>query len=207
MKLNKILKLIDSNIAECTKYQWDSFGPSNIIDFNDKYDNPLGSLVVNKGGSICSLTIEKTNQKLTTIYNYVNPKLLEGYKEEYKKRGLVYGHDSVDMEDTKYIKVDSEKEILKLLAKNYKSNKNKKENILVNLSDETFNFVATQAHIKDITFNQMVAIILKETIDNISLEESLGKINKGKMNKGKMNKEKTVEPIKNIKSSQRRKIK
>lgn len=49
------------------------------------------------------------------------------------------------------------------------------ENVEVDISDETFLFIAKMAHEKNITFNQMVTEILKEQIEKESLKEELTK--------------------------------
>jgi predicted DNA-binding ribbon-helix-helix protein len=46
------------------------------------------------------------------------------------------------------------------------------ENITIELNDEEFLFIAKMAHDYDITFNQMVAKILQEQIDNGEVHNS-----------------------------------
>jgi glutaminase len=46
-----------------------------------------------------------------------------------------------------------------------------RETVEVELTDEEFNSIAKMAHERDITFNQMVGIILQEEIDRLKSQE------------------------------------
>lgn len=164
MKLDDFLKLTSNRITGGTEYFWECYGKNaRYIDFETD-DISISMVYDTKNSTGYEMTVDIGSD---VSYRWINDVFRRPLEREYKARGL-----ELDSDDY----TDCSEDVIILTAKNAlktaDSLADTRVEVPLELSDDELFQLMKMAHEKDITLNQFVEEILRETMDRMESEQS-----------------------------------
>jgi hypothetical protein len=162
MLFNQILEAISSRISNSSQFLYSCFGsnePRNY-EFVDILEKPVGSFTTDKSGKVYEVVIEMPGKD--GCYRWLDPNFKDALEQETQMRGF---DPKIAWDDVPFTDLETEEDILEKV-KAICNNEEFDDRVIVplDLSDDVFLAVAKEAHKRDITFNEMIAVILQTTI-------------------------------------------
>jgi hypothetical protein len=165
--LKQWMELSDYHITEGSDYGWQCYGPNayQLDSWNGVHGN---------GGYSFSIVFSTKTQKVYEVsmcdytnnraYRMINPKNQEKHRKEAEHKSVLANQawDDVNYVDLEVVEDFIEK--CEAIARGEKYDT--RVQVPIDLPDEQVFHLMKMAHEKDITFNQMVEIVLKEAIEH-----------------------------------------
>lgn len=168
MELSDFLELTNNRITGGSEYMWDCYGKNaRFIDFENS-DIMISMVYDTKTNKAYEMTVDiEETPDGDCAYRWVDEVYQRPLAREYKARGL-------DISSERY--TDCSEDVIILTAKNAMKTADTladtRVEVPLELSDDEIFRLMKMAHERDITLNQLVDEILRETIDRIESEES-----------------------------------
>jgi hypothetical protein len=166
MHLIDFVKAFDHKIVGGSPHLWDCFGSnSRYLDFESEY--AYGSIIFDSKNQVVYQAEvsakEDGNDGLPGPYRWVNPDYLEAYVAECKKRNV---EPFEAWDDVRYVQIDVAEDFFEKANAIFNNMPfDSRVTVPLNLDNDTILQLALEAHKRDITINQMVAIVLQNVID------------------------------------------
>lgn len=114
MKYSKLLAVVNHKSSYAGEYLWESYGSASIYDLGET-DDPIASAVVANGADASNRDVREITIATDDVaaYRWRDPDYSKAQSKEAKKRGI---DNSIAFDSVRWIEVDSEQEILDLLA-------------------------------------------------------------------------------------------
>jgi len=165
--MREFMELVDYKITEGSSYLWNCYG-------HNAYCLDSWNGVHGKGGYSFSIVFSTKTQKVYEVsvcdytndraYRMINPDYIKKFNKENVIRGL---DRNCAWDDIKFIDLETVDDFIqKALAIKAGESYDTRVELPLELDDETSFKLMKMAHERDITFNQMVEILLQGVIDD-----------------------------------------
>jgi hypothetical protein len=165
--MREFMELVDYKITEGSSYLWNCYG-------HNAYCLDSWNGVHGKGGYSFSIVFSTKTQKVYEVsvcdytndraYRMINPNYIKKFNKENVIRGL---DRNCAWDDIKFIDLETVDDFIqKALAIKAGESYDTRVELPLELDDETSFKLMKMAHERDITFNQMVEILLQGVIDD-----------------------------------------
>lgn len=158
------MELIDYKITEGSKYQWDCFGTNayTLDSWDGDYQGHSFSILFDTQTQVV-YQVEAHDYKHNRAYRMVNADFSAAYTAECLERGV---DEKEATEDVNFVDLDTVDDFIqKCLAIRAGEDYDTRVEIQLDLDDDTVVQLMKMAHERDITFNQMVELVLQEEIN------------------------------------------
>jgi hypothetical protein len=165
--MREFMELVDYKITEGSSYLWNCYG-------HNAYCLDSWNGVHGKGGYSFSIVFSTKTQKVYEVsvcdytndraYRMINPDYIKKFNKENVIRGL---DRNCAWDDIKFIDLETVDDFIqKALSIKAGESYDTRVELPLELDDETSFKLMKMAHERDITFNQMVEILLQGVIDD-----------------------------------------
>tara|TARA_R110000796_G_scaffold46462_3_gene112173 strand:+ start:124 stop:633 length:510 start_codon:yes stop_codon:yes gene_type:complete len=164
LTLKEFMELIDYKITEGSKYQWDCFGTNayTLDSWDGDYQGHSFSILFDTQTQVV-YQVEAHDYKHNRAYRMVNADFSAAYTAECLERGV---DEKEATEDVNFVDLDTVDDFIqKCLAIRAGEDYDTRVEIQLDLDDDTVVQLMKMAHERDITFNQMVELVLQEEIN------------------------------------------
>lgn len=168
------LETVNYRITEGTKYCWNCFGPNaHTLDSWDGSHEGASSNVVMDTATQTVYQVEVHDYARDRSYRWFNPDYRAAYNDEARDRG-VDPDESYD--GVKFIELETPQDFMEKCRAimNYQDYDTRVE-VPVDIPDSELFALMKIAHERDITFNQLVEEVLKQTIEHYESKETNSK--------------------------------
>lgn len=165
MKLKDFLEVIDYRITEGSEFLWDCYGPNvHRIErqCSDSYTGNTITCVFDTREHFI-YEMEAWDNYNDRVYRWIHPNYVDSYKKECKARDVDFkqAYDNIN-----FIDVDTEQDILdKSRAISNGEEYDTRVEVPLTLEDDVLFALMKEAHQRDITLNQLVEVVLTDTIE------------------------------------------
>jgi hypothetical protein len=168
MNLREINTALEHKISGGTDYQWTCWDNARFLDYESEYG--YASIVFNtKTQEVYEATVEQRRPE-APVYRWTDPNHAAARNTDAENRGI---KDSIAFDDTEFTDLETEQDFLTKAAAIFKGEQfDLRIEIPVHLTDAEFWQLAVMAHERDITFNEMVSVILREVIERAEDEKN-----------------------------------
>jgi len=167
LTMKEWMELVDYKITEGGEYGWQCYGPNAYT--LDSWNGVHG-----KDGYSFSIVFSTKSQKVyeVSVYDYsndrayrmINPKFIEKHRKESETRGIDLNEA---WDDVKYIDLEVDDDFMqKALAIKAGEDYDTRVSIPVDFPSSELLTLMKMAHERDITFNQLMANILDEAVED-----------------------------------------
>ena len=164
------MELVDYKITEGGNYGWSCYGPNAYT--LDSWNGIHGT-----GGYSFSIVFSTKTQKVYEVsmcdytnnraYRMINPKNVEKHRKEAESKSVLANQA---WDDVNYVDLDVVDDFIqKALAIRAGEDYDTRVLVSVDFTEEELLTYMKIAHERDITFNQLVEVVLREIIDNREL--------------------------------------
>jgi hypothetical protein len=168
MNLREINNALEHRISGGADYQWSCWDNARFLDYESEYG--YASVVFNTiTQEVYEASVEQRKPE-APVYRWTDPKHETARNAEAERKGI---KDSVAFDDTEYTDLETDQDFLIKAAAIFKGEEfDRRIEVPIHLTDAEFWQLAVMAHERDITFNEMVSVILREVIERAEDEKN-----------------------------------
>ncbi len=165
MNIQQVFEVIGFRIQDSSKYLYNCYGNNSIrgFEFSTIEEQPCGAFVADASGKVYEITVEVPAKNI--CYRWIDPEFKQALFDETKAKGF---DPKFAWDDVAYFDLELEEDILsKTKAICNLQEFDSRIMVPLDLDTESFNHIAKLAHERDITFNEMVGLIIQSLISEI----------------------------------------
>lgn len=160
MNLENALKAIGYKITNGSEYGWNCWGNHARIIDSETVNGECS--IVYDAKTLEVYEVNVCNPENEIAYRWLNPNYKNSYLTEAEERDV---NPNEAWDETEWYDIEDENDILEKAQHILNGTEyDPRVSIVVDMDDELFLSISKLAHAKDVTFNEMVNEILKETI-------------------------------------------
>ena len=177
MNLNNILKILKYKFTSGGKYGWSCYGDDAFyLDFKNKHDKPIGSVVIGTIGNVYECTVEVPGEGL--CYRWIDPNYKDDMMSEAESRGCDREHA---WDDVRFTDLEVESDFLeKMKAIVNDEEFDRRVLVPLELPDTELMALFKMAHEKDMSFNEYICEVLENAIKELDKEKLTSEVKKQK---------------------------